>query len=69
MLPNSNASQDKEVTYHTYRAQLMFGLKPTKAGVNVAQLFNDWFIATSKALGNFSTVSFEEAERVANIVD
>jgi hypothetical protein len=54
---------ENPITYHTYRAQLTFGLKPSKTGVNVANLFNEWFLATSKSLENFSLLPFEEGEK------
>jgi hypothetical protein len=63
VLPSSPKKFETTVTYHTYRAQLTFGLKPTKTGVNVAKIFTDWFIASSKSLENFSLVPFEEGEK------
>ncbi len=59
-LPSGPTNYDSKNTYYTYRAQLTFGLKPTKSGVNVADLFNKWLENSCTHLGNFSLLPFDE---------
>ncbi len=46
VLPEANSDASApSITYYSYQAQLTFGLKPSKEGVNVAQLFQHWVFA------------------------
>lgn len=56
-------SSTTDTTYYKYRAQLTFGLKPNKDGVNVAQLFKRWIFSSCESLPDFSLVPYEEPDK------
>lgn len=62
-LPELDRQITPTVTFYTYRAQLTFGLKTSKDGVNVAEHFRSWFKATSAAVPNFSLLPYDEGEK------
>ncbi len=63
VLPEAHTdSSPTSTTYYKYRAQLTFGLKPNKAGVNVAQLFQRWIFSSCESIPDFSLVPYEQPD-------
>jgi hypothetical protein len=62
VLPEAQNSSPNSTTYYTYRAQLTFGLKPNKEGVNVAQLFQRWIFSSCESIPDFSLVPYEQPD-------
>jgi hypothetical protein len=63
VLPEANSDVSPSTTYYKYRAQLTFGLKPNKDGVNVAQLFQRWIFSSCESIPDFSLVPYEEPDK------